>query len=328
MRGTSSSASAVMLRAASRARRGTLREGASSARSAAPLGSLSTSAGVGGCTRQTSAASAKSAEASTKEAPADSYAESGKPARVPAPAWMRTSWPALTSRPALSGVRATRSSPGADSSGTAIRMAGKSSAKTGCRLVDRAVDSRRSARRDSTAHALHYPLHLLQMPSHVYNVNPEHVAEIEPDHRQWNRRRRHVQCTPVQRGCIVHLREHPAVALEEILHYAVARCAYWLERAGRPHLPRPLERRRDEVPEERGLPFARWRRGVGSSARDQRRQRLPIPLVDDAQMLEDFAYAPATLRRPSYEALRVERPRQDRKSTRLNSSHLVISYAV
>jgi hypothetical protein len=51
---------------------GALREGASSASSVEPSGSLATSAGVGGCTLHTSATSAYSDAPSTTLAPIDS----------------------------------------------------------------------------------------------------------------------------------------------------------------------------------------------------------------------------------------------------------------
>src|SRR5437870_11510735 len=66
----------------------------------------------------------------------------------------------------------------------------------------------------------------------------------------------------------------------------------------------------------RELPRLRWRRAAGERALDVRRQLLRLPPPARLVPLLEFRHDP---RREQLE---------DRKSTRLNSSHVAISYAV
>ncbi|CNE53530.1 Uncharacterised protein [Mycobacterium tuberculosis] len=111
IRGTASRDSAVMGRSARSSTRSGLNRGSSRPISVAPGRRASSRSGEGGATPSTTSAAA----ASPIAAPASSYRSSGKPAPAPAPDSTITSYPSFCSLVTVSGVAATRRSPGESS---------------------------------------------------------------------------------------------------------------------------------------------------------------------------------------------------------------------
>src|SRR5689334_20232992 len=121
---------------------------------------------------------------------------------------MRTTCPALTRRATLSGVMATRSSPGLVSAGTAMCMEGRFYSAN-----DQMPVLATSIRRGGDA------LHLSCVTLRVDHEDGVDVAEIEPD-RQRHDGRRHTQPPPVETARLVQQLVERAQVRKEGLHDA------------------------------------------------------------------------------------------------------------